>query len=101
MGQSSNAESIPVIRRNEEVSTERRLGQLLYRLEKKLDEDSASSLSYDDIAFQLADLKDQVQEMAQERSKGENLYYWLLLFLSFVSISMMTYLSSFLVNALR
>ncbi len=80
---------------------EKRIGQLLSKLERKLEEDSASSLNYDDIAFQLTDLRMQVEEIAKEKSRSENVYYWLILFVSFVTLGMVSYLSSYVVlNAL-
>jgi len=92
-------ESNPVINRiREEPPTERRINYLLAKLERKLEEDSASSFSADDFAFQLTDLKLQIEEITKKRSQSENIYLWLLLFVSLMTLGAVMYLSSYVIS---
>lgn len=96
---SDNPAVPPVIRRNDSGSmVEKRTLQLLSKLEKKLEEDSASSLHYDDIAFQLADLKEQVEDIAKEKSRSENIYYWIILFMCSFTLLIVAYAATYLIN---
>ena len=88
----------PLINRiQKESSSDVRIGQILSRLEQKLEEDSASSLNYDDIAFQLSDLRTQIEEITKDKTRSENIYFWLQLFVSGMTLVILTYLSSYIV----
>lgn len=98
--QLQKSQSNPVIRRSsEDFSSERRLAHLITRLEKRLDEDAASTFTGEDLAFQLTDLKLEIQELTKERSRTENILSWLLLFVSSMTLVSVIYLSGYIIQA--
>jgi len=97
--QIENNQSIPIVRRViGESSADRRLAHLIQRLEKRLEEDSASSFTSEDLAFQLTDLKLELLEITKVRSRPDNVLAWLQLFVSSATLLTLIYLSGFIIQ---
>lgn len=97
--QLKNNESIPLVRRiANDASPERRLAHLIQRLEKRLEEDAASTFTAEDLAFQLTDLKLELMEITKVRSRPDNIMAWLQLFVTSATLLTLIYLSGFIIQ---
>ncbi len=97
--QLKNIESIPLVKRASTAqSAEQRLAHLIQRLEKRLEEDSASTFTAEDLAFQLTDLKLELMEITKVRARPDNIMAWLQLFVTSATLLTLIYLSGFIIQ---
>ncbi|MCB9030705.1 MAG: hypothetical protein H6619_06595 [Deltaproteobacteria bacterium] len=73
---------------------QRRIAKVLNRLESRLEEDSAASIQFEDVAFQLADLRERIEQLHSKRSRSDNVYFWMIVMLTFTTLLAVAYIAT-------
>ncbi|RMD83875.1 MAG: hypothetical protein D6808_07960 [Candidatus Dadabacteria bacterium] len=82
------------------IPLEERLSHLAFLLEKRLQEDEDCSFSYEDIAFQLSDIRVMIERLNKKRGTVENGFYLLQLLISLITLGIVTYCARLFVFSL-